>query len=82
MIMIDYSNCDMTIDELSVQSNISKEELITDIAKKYNKSVIEVNNWIKIGKGNIKEMMKELNLKFMIINLKTLKNVQLIGVNT
>ena len=54
MIMIDYSNCDMTIDELSVQSNISKEELITDIAKKYNKSVIEVNNWIKIGKGNIK----------------------------
>lgn len=95
MIMIDYSNCDMTIDELSVQSNISKEELITDIAKKYNKSVIEVNNWIKIGKGNIKvaidilkglskykRMMKELNLKFMIINLKTLKNVQLIGVNT
>lgn len=54
MIMIDYSNCDMTIDELSAQSNISKEELITDIAKKYNKSVIEVNNWIKIGKGNIK----------------------------
>lgn len=33
MIMIDYSNCDMTIDELSAQSNISKEELITDIAK-------------------------------------------------
>lgn len=54
MIMIDYSNCDMTIDELSTQSNVSKEELITDIAKKYNKSVIEVNNWIKIGKGNIK----------------------------
>lgn len=54
MIMIDYSNCDMTIDELSAQSNVSKEELITDIAKKYNKSVIEVNNWIKIGKGNIK----------------------------
>lgn len=54
MIMIDYSNCDMTIDELSAQSNISKEELITNIAKKYNKSVIEVNNWIKIGKGNIK----------------------------
>jgi hypothetical protein len=52
--MIDYSNCDMTIDELSTQSNVSKEELITDIAKKYNKSVIEVNNWIKIGKGNIK----------------------------
>jgi hypothetical protein len=52
--MIDYSNCDMTIDELSAQSNVSKEELITDIAKKYNKSVIEVNNWIKIGKGNIK----------------------------
>lgn len=44
----------MTIDELSTQSNVSKEELITDIAKKYNKSVIEVNNWIKIGKGNIK----------------------------
>ena len=44
----------MTIDELSAQSNVSKEELITDIAKKYNKSVIEVNNWIKIGKGNIK----------------------------
>lgn len=43
MIMIDYSNCDMTIDELSAQSNVSKEELITDIAKKYNKSVIEVN---------------------------------------
>lgn len=54
MIMIDYSNCDMTIDELSTQSNVSKEELIADIAKKYNKSVIEVNNWIKIGKGNIK----------------------------
>lgn len=54
MIMIDYSNCDMTIDGLSTQSNVSKEELITDIAKKYNKSVIEVNNWIKIGKGNIK----------------------------
>lgn len=54
MIMIDYSNCDMTIDELSAQSNISKEELITDIAKKYNKSVIEVNNWIKIGKSNVK----------------------------
>lgn len=54
MIMIDYSNCDMTIDELSAQFNVSKEELITDIAKKYNKSVIEVNNWIKIGKGNIK----------------------------
>lgn len=54
MIMIDYSNCDMTIDELSTQFNVSKEELITDIAKKYNKSVIEVNNWIKIGKGNIK----------------------------
>lgn len=54
MIMIDYSNCDMTIDELSTQSNVSKEELITNIAKKYNKSVIEVNNWIKIGKGNIK----------------------------
>lgn len=34
MIMIDYSNCDMTIDELSTQSNVSKEELIADIAKK------------------------------------------------
>lgn len=61
MIMIDYSNCDMTIDELSAQSNISKEELITDIAKKYNKSVIEVNNWIKIGKGNIKVAIDILN---------------------
>lgn len=61
MIMIDYSNCDMTIDELSAQSNVSKEELITDIAKKYNKSVIEVNNWIKIGKGNIKVAIDILN---------------------
>lgn len=61
MIMIDYSNCDMTIDELSAQSNISKEELVTDIAKKYNKSVIEVNNWIKIGKGNIKVAIDILN---------------------
>lgn len=52
--MIDYTNCDVTIDELSTQTNISKEELITDIAKKYNKSVIEVNNWIKISKGNVK----------------------------
>lgn len=59
--MIDYSNCDMTIDELSAQSNVSKEELITDIAKKYNKSVIEVNNWIKIGKGNIKVAIDILN---------------------
>lgn len=54
MIMIDYTNCDKTIDELSEQINISKDEIIADIARKYNKSVIEVNNWIKIGKGNIK----------------------------
>lgn len=52
--MIDYTNCDLTIDELSTQTNISKEELITDIARKYNKSVIEVNNWVKISKGNVK----------------------------
>lgn len=54
MIMIDYATCDKTIDELSEQINISKDEIIADIARKYNKSVIEVNNWIKIGKGNIK----------------------------
>lgn len=54
MIMIDYTNCDKTIDELSEQINISKDEIIADIARKYNKSVIEVNNWIKIGKGNVK----------------------------
>lgn len=54
MIMIDYTTCDKTIDELSEQINISKDEIIADIAMKYNKSVIEVNNWIKIGKGNIK----------------------------
>lgn len=54
MIMIDYTTCDKTIDELSEQINISKDEIIADIARKYNKSVIEVNNWIKIGKGNIK----------------------------
>jgi len=52
--MIDYKNCDMTIDELSTQANIRKDEIIADIAKKYNKSIIEVNNWIKIGKGNVK----------------------------
>lgn len=54
MIMIDYATCDKTIDELSEQINISKDEIIADIARKYNKSVIEVNNWIKIGKGNVK----------------------------
>lgn len=61
MIMIDYANCDMTIDELSAQLNISKEELITNIAEKYDKSIIEINNWINISKGNIKATVNILD---------------------